>query len=457
MFGALVLLLFTGCQGTSDYINPYDENPAYWEYQGAPVLLIGGSGEDNLFQAPDLETELDRLQQAGGNYVRCTMSSRDAGNVWPFAKDPAGALYDLNKPNPEYWKRFQRFLSLTSRRNIIAQIELWATFDFYRDPWDRNPFNPKNNVNYTSEESGLPEKVTTHPTRTDNPFFWSVPAEHNNGVVLSYQQKFIDALLSYSLRYGNVLYCMDNETSVTPEWGAYWARYVREHARERNVPVQTTEMWDAWDLADAMHSNTFDHPEIYTFVDVSQNNHQTGQTHWDNAQRQRERIRTSGRLRPLNNVKVYGADTGRYGSDRDGMARMWRNVWGGMASSRFHRPESGLGLSGKARANIRSLRMITGRINIFQSQPRNDLLGDREENEAYCLSESGTKFAVFFPAGGDVSLQVAGENAGQEWQIRWLDILNSRWLATETVPGGATLRLTAPSDGMWAVSVQPGQ
>ena len=68
-------------------------NPRYWQYDGRPTLLLGGSIEDNLFQIPDLGEHLDTLVAAGGNYVRCTMSSRDEGNVWPFAK--SGDLYDL--------------------------------------------------------------------------------------------------------------------------------------------------------------------------------------------------------------------------------------------------------------------------------------------------------------------------------------------------------------------------
>jgi hypothetical protein len=54
----------------------------YWQYQGRPVLLIGGSNQDNLFNHPNLgsaglEAHLDLLVSAGGNYVRNTMSSRD--------------------------------------------------------------------------------------------------------------------------------------------------------------------------------------------------------------------------------------------------------------------------------------------------------------------------------------------------------------------------------------------
>ena len=81
-------------------IKPYQENPRYWQYEGAPVLLIGGSREDNLFQIPDLREHLDLLRSVGGNYIRNTMSSRDPGNVWPFFK--SGDFFDLNQWNPEY-------------------------------------------------------------------------------------------------------------------------------------------------------------------------------------------------------------------------------------------------------------------------------------------------------------------------------------------------------------------
>ncbi|MHC4728819.1 MAG: hypothetical protein ACYS17_16500, partial [Planctomycetota bacterium] len=314
IFTAVIMLISVSAQAVDGSIEIYKENPAYWQYKGKPVLLIGGTVDDNLFQIPNLKEHLDLLKSVGGNYVRNTMSARDEGNVWQFGK--VNGKYDLDKWNDEYWQRFERFLKLTNQRAIIVQIELWATFDYYRDIWAVNPFNPKNNINYTSQQTGLPEQVKTHPTRTENNFFWSVPAERNQKTVLKYQRRFVDKILSYSLKYPNVLYCMDNETSVTPEWGKYWSQYIKARAREAGVKVQTTEMWDKWDLAHKQHNPTFDHPETYSFVDISQNNHQKGQTHWENAQRQRARI--SGKVRPLNNVKIYGADTGRFGNDRDG-------------------------------------------------------------------------------------------------------------------------------------------
>ncbi len=63
-------------KGDSDRIQPYEKNPRYWHYKGKPVLLLGGSKDDNLFQIPELEEHLDLLASVGGNYIRNTMSAR---------------------------------------------------------------------------------------------------------------------------------------------------------------------------------------------------------------------------------------------------------------------------------------------------------------------------------------------------------------------------------------------
>jgi hypothetical protein len=146
--GLLILLLsaFT-IADTSDknkkkIIDIYPENPAYWMYGGKPVLLMGGSDDDNLFQHPRLKQQLELLKSVGGNYIRNTMSGRnDMGwEVHAFHKLPNGK-YDLNQWNPDYWSRFENMLKWTSERDIIVQIEVWATFDYYREHWAAHPFN----------------------------------------------------------------------------------------------------------------------------------------------------------------------------------------------------------------------------------------------------------------------------------------------------------------------------
>lgn len=34
---------------TSGRVQPYSGNPAFWQYLKKPVLLLGGSSDDNLF------------------------------------------------------------------------------------------------------------------------------------------------------------------------------------------------------------------------------------------------------------------------------------------------------------------------------------------------------------------------------------------------------------------------
>ena len=440
------------------WIQPHTRNPFYWQYRGQPVLLLGGSVEDNLFQIPNLEEHLDLLKSVGGNYVRCTMSSRDEGDVWPFEKDPQTGLYDLNEPGGEYWQRFERFLQLTAERDIIAQFEMWDRFDFAREPWQHNPYNPKNNVNYTAEESGLLEEIHTHPGQRENGFFRSVPALEDNQAVLQYQHLQVDQMLSLSLQYGHVLYCMDNETNESPEWGWYWSRYIQAQAAQAGVGVETTEMWDAWNLLDGEHAATFDHPEIYSFVDISQNNHQPADHHWANPQEIRRRIIASSHICPMNSVKIYGANSGQYGSTRDGQERFWRNIFGGLASSRFHRPPAGLGLNEIAQTHIRSMRMLTdeGRgLDIFSCEPHNDLLHNRSWNEAYCTANPGAEYAVFFPDGGNVLLDVSAAG-GKPVTVRWLDIRKSQWIGEASAAReDIFIRLITPiEEGYWVALIK---
>jgi len=437
----------------NDRIQIYKENPRYWQYKGKPLLLLGGSDDDNLFQwtGTRLIEQLNLLKSVGGNYVRCTMSGRDEGNVWPFKQ--VKGKYDLAKWDEEYWRRFENFLKLTHERDIIVQVEIWATYDFYREFWQRHPLNPKNNINYTAEQTGLSERVDHRPGYSENVFFQSVPAAGNQKTVLKYQRGFVGKMLSHTLKFGHVLYSMDNETAATPQWGKYWSEYVKAKAKRTGVVVQTTEMWyDHLDKDPPIPHATFDHPETYSFVDVSQNSHKRGQRHWDSLRLQLSRV--DDNVRPLTNVKIYGADTGPerwFRADVDGVERFWRNIFGGMASARFHRPPYGLGLTDKAQANIHSLRLLTDDMDIFTCAARNDLLPDRKPNEAYCLANPGKEYAVYFPNGGEVTLDISDLKGIAK--AKWLDIAQSKWKTQQTLEVGRGVVLRVPQSGPWAVLV----
>jgi len=432
-------------------IRPCAANPWYWQYQGKPVLLLGGSKDDNLFQLPDLESHLDEMVRAGANYIRNTMSDRvDKGfEVYPYARRADGK-YDLDQFNPEYWQRFAAMLRWTHERAVIVQIEIWDRFDYSTKNWEPHPYNPKNNVNYTFEQSGLAPAYPDHPGANRQPFFFTTPAQRNNPVLLKYQQRFVEEILRHTLPYPHVLYCMDNETSGEEAWAVYWAEFIQARARAFGADVCLTEMWDDWNLAAPTHRRTFDHPERFAFADVSQNNHQKDQTHWDNFQRARSSL--ASKPRPINTVKTYGADGGRFGTSRDGLERWWRHLIGGAAAVRFHRPDSGLGFSPPAAASIEAARRLASLVAFWELSPALDALRNREPDEAYVTGKAGDAYALYFPDGGDVELDLR-QHPGA-FDVRWIDIGRGGWGPQAKASGGDWLRLAAPGQGHWAVAVR---
>jgi hypothetical protein len=122
------------------------------------------------------------LRGAGGNYVRNTMASREIlpghRDLWPYevdwdastlphqTRDPLRVVYDLTRWNEAYWERFERMLQTTADFGMVLEIEIWGRHDKYRTRdqagWERHPYNPDNNVNYTAEESRLPTGEWTH-------------------------------------------------------------------------------------------------------------------------------------------------------------------------------------------------------------------------------------------------------------------------------------------------------
>ena len=440
---------------TTEAIRVYPQNPFYWEYHGKPVLLLGGSlapkgglNDEGVFLWPEVTSRLDQLVSAGGNYTRCLMSGRlREGFLWPFLK--IGGRFDLDRWNENYWHLFENFLVETKKRAIITDIELWATFDYARVPWTNNPFNPINNRNYTAQETGLPLEVNSPAYRAENPFYRTAPPQDRDiPILLKYQQRFVDKILSYTLQSDNVLYCMDNETAGGPAWGAYWAGYVRNAATKAGKKVCITEMFESHDLDHPSYRNVSEYPQTYDFIEVSQNNHQSGQTHYDKLMALRQRILSAPR--PLTNVKIYGSDgSGPFGTSREATQRFWRDIFAGCASARFH--EKHLGDSPLGQRMVRSAREVTDAFDLFHCAPHNELLVDRSPNQAYCLANPGKEYVVYFPEGGQVKLQVA--DLDLQARQRWYDIEHGMWKEPTPVGEPRPVNLVTPGDGQWVVVV----
>ena len=451
----------------ADRIKPYAKNAHYWQYNGKPVMLLGGSNDDNLFQwpSPDLERHLDEMRAVGANYVRNTMSDRrDKGfELYPFKRLDSGK-YDLDQWNDTYWQRFERFLAETAQRDIFVQIEVWDRFDYSQDNWSGHPYNPRNNINYTAQESTLAAAYPAPAYRNKQPFFFTTPKQRNIRPVLKYQERFVRKLLSYSLRYGHVLYCMNNETSAEPQWGQHWIELIKTQAADQGVTVYATDMFDdAFDAAKAKHTALiFNNPEHYMFADISQvNSRNFNQAHWDALQWLLRQV--DKHPRPSNHTKIYGSGYYTFGTGgpEDGIERFWRNILGGSASSRFHRPDGGNGLNDWAKASIKAARILESLMKFWDITPQMELLSDRESNEAYLAAEPGESYALYFTNGGSVGLDLSG--APGAFDVTWISVsmgvttrsaANRGWrLTSKTIKGGGVVKLSAPYKGGWVVAL----
>jgi len=157
-------------------IQPYASNPSYWQYDGEPVLLLGGSDDDNLhnWTGSQLTNQLDLLVSKGGNYIRNVVTSNDnSTGVYPFKQTNPG-IYDLDQWDEAWWSKITNLLDETQQRDIIVSLEIWDAFAFTdrlsSNPWSCSPWNPKNNINYTESGTGIPEAWEEHPSQTSSPF-----------------------------------------------------------------------------------------------------------------------------------------------------------------------------------------------------------------------------------------------------------------------------------------------
>ena len=450
-----------GLSTVTDRIRIDDENPWYWNYDGERTLLLGGTDTDSLFQwaGSGLAEHLDELVAVGGNYVRNTMSDRSsddqggdgkkAQSVYAFAEIEPGT-YDLATWNPEYWNRLDVFLEATYERDIVVELTLWDQHDFGGDRWERHPWNPERNVNYSVEDSQLTGRAD---------FFAAV--REGNDLVTSFQTSFVDNVLSRSLEYPHVIYNVSNEGWCGNAWERFWADRIHRSANERGVSAYVANM-----TMSPRHSvdKVLRNPGHFDYVEISQHNQITrgkeGQAHWDDILHWKHAVSETIGPRPFNSVKIYGAEGGHVhaGTAEEAVDRLFRLVLSGCATGRFHRLVGdnnwGIGLNERAATTIKSLRALETEVDLTRCLPRNDLLIEREPNESYCASIGEDTYVIYFPAGGRALLDLY-ELEGS-WSTSWLDVSTAEWIdggngervSNNRTGGTATpIELSSPTGG----------
>lgn len=197
-------------------LNP--RNPHYFLYAGKTIALIT-SGEhygsvinadfDYLKYLATLAADgLNYTRLFGGSYVevpgtsfgikRNTLAPEAGRLILPWARCSeagyagGGNKFDLDKWDPEYFRRLHDFLSEAERRGIVVEISLFSSQ--YGEPqWKVSPINAANNVNRTDVTDY--KKVNTL----------------DNGGALGYQERYVRKLVHEANAHPNVIFEIQNE------------------------------------------------------------------------------------------------------------------------------------------------------------------------------------------------------------------------------------------------------
>ncbi len=225
-------------------------NPHYFEYhRKAAVLVTSGEHYGAVINADfDYRRYLAELARNHLNLTRVwtgtyrevpgdfhiannTLAPSPAKFVSPWMRtNSPGALdggnrFDLTRWNPAYFARLHAFLTEASRRNIIAEINLFCTF--YNDgQWKASPLNAANNVNGIGNVPRSEALAMTHPD------------------LLAAEDALVRKIVTEVNSFDNLYFEICNEPywgKISPEWQRHISSVIREtemHLPQRHLISQ---------------------------------------------------------------------------------------------------------------------------------------------------------------------------------------------------------------------------
>lgn len=177
----------------------HPDNPHRFLFRGKPLALITASEhygavmnrpfdfERYLADASEKHMTFTRLfvlfremQSALNPYSTCKPESPDY--IAPFERRGPGLAadgepkFDLDRPNPEFYGRLHRFISLAGSYGIVVEVVLFSN-TYGPEVWALNPLNARNNVNPV-EEIEWPEYMSHR-----HPLLWERQAAHARKIV----------------------------------------------------------------------------------------------------------------------------------------------------------------------------------------------------------------------------------------------------------------------------------
>ncbi|HKI88442.1 MAG TPA: hypothetical protein VKA38_05395, partial [Draconibacterium sp.] len=209
--------LFAGVSVAGQSISLFPGNSHYLLYHGKPTVLVTSAEHYGAVLNADFDFEkyLQTLHEDGMNYTRIfsgsyveipgSFSIRNnslapaVGSFlapWKRTDEPGlfkeEKKFDLSTFNPAYFERLKIFITRAEELGVMVEVTLFCST--YRDEiWERNPFNPGNNIN-------IPENLDRKKSNT-----------LENGNLTGFQKKMVEKIVTELNDFDNVFYEIQNE------------------------------------------------------------------------------------------------------------------------------------------------------------------------------------------------------------------------------------------------------
>jgi hypothetical protein len=424
----------------------HPENPRYFTDGSGRAIYLTGShtwaglvdlGPSDPPPAFDFAGYLDWLARYRHNFIRLwtwELSSWDtranpAGHrtknpvhtsaPHPWARSgPENALdgkpqFDLDKPNPEYFKRLRNHVVEAGRRGIYVGVMLFEGWGIRESDraFEGHPFHPRNNVNgINGDVDGDGKAIEIHTLA--NPKVTAVQE--------AYVRRVVDAINDLD----NVLYEIANEADPSStEWQYHMIGFVKRYqkSKPKQHPVGMTVQ-----KRKGSNQVLFDSPADWISPDV------TGGYRADPPASRGEKV-------ILNDTDhlwgIGGREEWVWMSFVRGLNPIFMDPYDGIVLGQTFDPRWE-----PVRRAMGHTRAYAERVNLAKMMPRADL-----SSTGYCLANPGVEYIVFLPKGGAATVDLSG--VAGDVSVEWFVPSTGITYPPVRVAGGREARFDAPFSG----------
>ncbi len=428
-------------------------NPRYFADPTGRIVYLTGSHfwknvqDDGVTDPPpafDNTAYLNFLVQHNHNFTRlwtweqARWSDEVAYDHWfsptlyvrtgPGVGADGGPKFDLNQINPAYLARLRQRVIDAGARGIYVSVMLFDGWSVetkpgfaLANPWLAHPFNTANNINSVNGDPN--GTLSGSETQT-----LSIPA------VTALQEAYVRAVVDAVNDLDNVIYEISNESEVrAKDWQYHMINLIHSYelTKPKQHPVGMTVAWPNGTNADVLNS-----PADWVSMNGDAENP----------------VVATG-----NKVSLWDTDhlCGICGT----VSWVWKSLTNGHNPLLMDGYDNSPGVSDPSydpnapnweptRTNMGYAESYALRMDMAHAVPHPELVSTR-----YCLAVIGREYLVLLPAGGKVSVNLAGVNGSRI--VEWFDPATGATQLGGTVTGGTTVTLNAPFTGMAVVYVHP--